>query len=110
MTKKIFGAALALILSCGFSNGYAQTREKISINGDWKFSFGDASSPEKNFMAGTRYFNYLTKTGYGDGPADKDFDDRAWRKLNLPHDWAVEVPFAPNASHSHGYKQVGWAF
>ena len=110
MRTKIFGAALALMISCGFSDSYAQGREKISINDGWKFSFGNASSPKENFMAGTRYFNYLTKTGYGDGPADQNFDDRAWRTLNLPHDWAVEVPFNPAASHSHGYKQVGWAY
>lgn len=110
MNKKILSAITALLLTSSVSENYAQNREKISINEDWKFSFGNASSPKENFMAGTRYFNYLTKTGYGDGPADKDFDDRAWRKLDLPHDWAVEVPFAPNASHSHGYKQVGWAF
>lgn len=110
MIKQLFSATLAVAFSCVLSNGYAQNREKISINEDWKFSFGNASSPKENFMAGTRYFNYLTKTGYGDGPADKDFDDRAWRTLDLPHDWAVEVPFSPKASHSHGYKQVGWAF
>jgi beta-galactosidase len=110
MIKKLFGASLALLLSCGLSDSYAQNREKLSINGDWKFSFGNASDVRENFMTGTRYFNYLTKTGYGDGPADINFDDRAWRSLSLPHDWAVEVPFSPSASHSHGYKQVGWAF
>src|SRR5688572_1116985 len=23
----------------------------------------------------------------------KDYDDSSWRKLNLPHDWAIEGPF-----------------
>ena len=80
------------------------------LNSNWKFSLGHAHSVEGNYMAGTRYFNYLTKTGYGDGPAAQDFDDRYWRDVNIPHDWAVEMPFAPNASHSHGYKAVGYAF
>ena len=24
---------------------------------------------------------------------DIDFDDASWRKLNLPHDWSIELPF-----------------
>jgi beta-galactosidase len=28
------------------------------------------------------------------------FDDRGWRVLDLPHDWAVELPFDSKA----GYK------
>lgn len=36
-----------------------------------------------------------------EGPGDvtyagSDFDDRAWRQLNLPHDWAIEGPFNVN--------------
>ena len=30
-----------------------------------------------------------------------------WRNLNLPHDWAVELPFDSLASYSHGYKAIG---
>lgn len=26
--------------------------------------------------------------------ADSDLDDSSWRKLNLPHDWAIEGPFS----------------
>ena len=58
----------------------------------------------------TGYFSYFAKAGYGDGPAAKDFDDRMWRKLNLPHDWAVELPFDSLASYSHGYKSIGRNF
>src|SRR5262249_54963694 len=25
--------------------------------------------------------------------AQRDFDDAGWRKVNLPHDWAIEGPF-----------------
>ena len=90
-------------------NAVAQ-RQTILINQDWKFGYGHALSFEGNYMNGTKYFNYLTKTGYGDGPADENFDDRAWRTVNLPHDWAVELPFSPNGSHSHGYKALGYKF
>ena len=36
-----------------------------------------------------------------------EFDDSAWRNLDLPHDWAVELPFDENADLKHGFKPVG---
>ena len=41
------------------------------------------------------------------------FNDSSWRSLQLPHDWAVELPFVNAASFdvmSHGYKPVGVLF
>ena len=36
------------------------------------------------------------------------FDDSKWRALNLPHDWAVELPFVRDEEqNSHGYKPLG---
>lgn len=110
MNHYLFGAMTALCITLGAGAISAQNRERISLNNDWKFSYGNAHSFEQNFMAGTQYFNYLTKTGYGDGPAASDFNDSTWRTLNLPHDYAVEQPFSPEASHSHGYKTVGWKY
>lgn len=104
--KRLLSLIPILALTVG---AYAQ-RETVLINKNWKFAYGHALSFEGNFMNGTKYFNYLTKTGYGDGPADENFDDRAWRTLDLPHDWAVELPFSPNGSHSHGYKALGYKF
>ena len=109
MKRFIFNYAIILAMLCAAIPSQAQ-RQTTLLNADWKFSFGHALSFEKNFMTGTRYFNYLTKTGYGDGATDANFDDRYWRNVNLPHDWAVEVPFAPDASHSHGYKTVGYRY
>jgi beta-galactosidase len=76
----------------------------------WKFSFGNYGNFDKDYSSGTSYFTYFAKAGYGDGPAAPNFDDRTWRILNLPHDWAVELPFSGNASHSHGYINLGWKF
>ncbi len=109
MKRFISNAAILTILLLTVANAHAQ-RQTTSLNDNWKFALGHALSFEKNFMVGTRYFNYLTKTGYGDGAAAADFDDRYWRDVSLPHDWAVEMPFAPDASHSHGYKAVGYKY
>lgn len=99
---------LLFILLASTLSSFAQSgREKILIDEGWRFSFGHPYDTEKDFNHGTAYFSYLSKTGNGDGPAAKSFDDRAWRLLNLPHDWAVEQSFGEKASFSHGFKESG---
>ncbi|HLP03673.1 MAG TPA: beta-galactosidase GalA [Opitutaceae bacterium] len=88
----------------------AAPRERLNFDAGWRFALGHATDPAKDFDFATAYFSYVTKAGYGDGPASPKFDDRAWRQLDLPHDWAVEAPFAANGSHSHGYKAIGRNF
>jgi beta-galactosidase len=85
-------------------------REHLLMDFDWRFAFGHPFDTKKDFNTGTGYFSYLTKASYGDGAAAANFDDRSWRKLNLPHDWAVEQPFNRLASFSHGFKAIGRNF
>jgi len=85
-------------------------RERLLMDAVWRFAFGHPSDTKKDFNHGTIYFSYFAKAGYGDGPAATEFDDRGWRTLDLPHDWAVEAPFAANASTSHGFKAIGRNF
>ncbi|WP_419869689.1 beta-galactosidase GalA [Chryseobacterium sp. CT-SW4] len=107
--KRIYSVFALLIMVCGFSQ-QGSIREKILIDDDWKFAFGHQYDVEKDFGHGTSYFSYLAKAGYGDGPAAADYDDRAWRSLDLPHDWAVEQLFDEKASFSHGFKAAGKGF
>ena len=109
-------SSFILILFC-FSFSFAQTvkdaqvtREHICIDDSWFFAFGHSFDAKKDFDNGTGYFSYLAKAGYGDGAAAINFDDRSWRKLDLPHDWAVETDFSEKASYSHGFKAVGRNF
>ena len=103
---------LSLLLILPFSI-FSQTkvdlniREHISIDQDWRFAFGHPFDTAKDFNTATGYFSYLAKIAYGDGAAASDFDDRSWRKLNVPHDWAVEQGFSQKASYSHGFKNIG---
>ena len=85
-------------------------REQLLMDFGWRFAFGHASDVAKDFNHATGQFSYFAKTGYGSGASSPDFDDRAWRVLNLPHDWAVEVPFDRRGSGSHGFKAVGRNF
>jgi beta-galactosidase len=88
----------------------AAIREKLLMDFGWRFAFGHPFDAKKDFGNGTSYFSYFAKAGYGDGAAAVNFDDRAWRKLDLPHDWAVEQPFIEKASFSHGFKAIGRNF
>jgi beta-galactosidase len=85
-------------------------RERVRLDRDFRFALGHATDSTRDFGHGTSYFSYLAKAGYGDGPADPNFDDRGFRELDLPHDWAVELPFDAKGGHSHGYRALGRAF
>ena len=114
---------IALLAFCLLQSlaGQAQ-REHISMDQGWQFTFGSAASPEKDFGCGTEYFNYLTKANsiHNEGPYSPKFNAREWDRkhrqqhqwqtVDLPHDWVVDLPFEGGASHSHGYKTVGYKY
>jgi beta-galactosidase len=111
--------AVALAVSVCLPSAVAQpqpapatpaAREHLLMDAGWRFAFGHPWDTKKDFNHGTIYFSYFAKAGYGDGPAAPQFDDRGWRLLDLPHDWAVEAPFAATASASHGFKAIGRNF
>lgn len=82
------------------------------FDNDWHFHFGNAASPAKDFGCGTEYFNYLTKAAsiHNEGPYSEKFKENGWKTVSLPHDFVVDLPFSREASHSHGYKQVGYKY
>lgn len=79
---------------------------------DWRFAFGNANDPSQDFNYSQSLL--FAKTGAARGTAiDRSFNDSAWQKLKLPHDWAVELPFVESSNfdvQSHGYKPVGGFF
>lgn len=89
----------------------AEAGQKVSIDKGWKFAFGH-TDPARDFGAGTEYFNYLTKAAsiHNAGPYSDKFNDSTWVSVNLPHDFVADLPYAPEASHSHGYKTVGYKY
>jgi beta-galactosidase len=108
--KRIVIFLTFVLFSNLISKGESNVREKLSMDFNWKFAYGHPYDAAKDFNHGTSYFSYFAKAGYGDGPAAPGFDDRAWRELDVPHDFAVEQPFSPKGSHSHGYKAIGRNF
>lgn len=112
--KHLFALLFLWGVTCSLS---AQSvRERILMDDNWQFAFGNASSPEKDFGCGTEYFNYLTKAAsiHNEGPYTSKFQPEKWgvewKTINLPHDWVVDLPYAKEASHSHGYKTVGYKY
>ena len=112
--KTIYAAAILLFLIVASMGGQVQgqssPREKLLMDFGWRFALGHAYDTKMDFDNGSGYFSYFAKTGYGDGAAAKDFDDRGWRILNVPHDWCVELPFDSLGGYSHGYKAIGRNF
>ena len=106
--RVFFLAALAV---CSLFNVSAQ-RKQVNIDHNWKFAFGHAANPEKDFNYSLK--TIFSKSGAAAGTAiDAKFNDSSWRTLNLPHDWAVELPFTYVDNfdvESHGYKPVGGLF
>ena len=102
MSKKAYGSrgffyALACVLLCGtLSNGQASSdiyngHRGQNFNKGWKFNLGDVS-----------------------GAQAIGFNDGAWRSLNVPHDWSIELPFNQNVPANQwgieGYMDggIGW--
>jgi beta-galactosidase len=81
-------------------------REHLLFDFGWKFFQGHASDPRRDLGFGIGQGDFA-KTGEFDFATQK-FDDSKWRPLNLPHDWAVELPFVRDDElQSHGYKPLG---
>lgn len=108
--------ALLMLCAASLSLSAQSVRERILLDDGWQFAFGNAASSQKDFGCGTEYFNYLTKAAsiHNEGPYSLKFDASKWgvewKSVDLPHDWAVDLPYAAEASHSHGYKTVGYKY
>jgi beta-galactosidase len=81
-------------------------RERLLFDFGWKFFQGHGSDPRRDLGFGMGQGDFA-KTGEFEFAREK-FDDSKWRPLNLPHDWAVELPFVRDEEQqSHGYKPLG---
>src|SRR5678816_1672700 len=107
--KKIYCLCFLIPLFFPFFHSSAQTasvRKRTDFDEGWKFHFGHAADPAKDFNYGLT--TIFSKTGNAPGTAiDPRFKDEDWRSLNVPHDWAIETPFANVKNDdlmSHGYR------
>jgi beta-galactosidase len=80
---------------------------RLLLDRAWQFHQGDIPFPEVKGHGWT-YAN--AKAGQAQGPAATNFDDSDWPDVDLPHDWAVEMPFDKDANPSQGYRRRGYAW
>ena len=81
-------------------------REQLLFDFGWKFQLGNGTDPARDLGFGNNQGDFA-KTGDFKF-ARVGYDDSKWRSLNLPHDWAVELPFTwDDTLAPHGYKPLG---
>ena len=124
--------AVAFLFLLFGSISFAPGRDRTLIDSGWRFQLGDPVDVTTNVtwypeiadlakvepaqLTGTGSETYLqtirvdimaTHAGENVSFVQTNYNDSAWRSLNLPHDWVVELPFDQNADGSHGFKTVG---
>ena len=120
---------IAFIIWLGPTVIHAQNRparERESFNADWRFQKDDPAGTEGRLsyekiksavmLTGNEFIKELKPPAQTDLGSDvsytqKSFDDRGWRRLNLPHDWGIEGPFKqeyPGETGKLPWWGVGW--
>jgi beta-galactosidase len=99
--------AVIVFAALAMGSAWAEPRERLSLDEGWRFLQGDVPLPSIKGH-GASYAN--AQTGQADGPRNADFDDSQWRRVKLPHDWAVEGPFDADQNRGQGYRPrgIGW--
>jgi beta-galactosidase len=90
------------------ASGSAVERERLLLDFGWRFHLGHADDPSKDFGFGGDRAGNFRKTGNFLPAGSLAFDDSTWRALDLPHDWAIELPFEKDpALASKGFYPLG---
>ena len=78
---------LIIMLACPSVKAQVSFGEARKFNDGWLFSLSDDSLSRSN-----------------------DYDDKGWRKLDLPHDWSAEGQLSPSLASCTGYLPggIGW--
>ena len=95
-------------------------RERSKLDRGWRFHLGHAQDPARDFGFGAAQLAYAKAAVHAPDPAAVAYDDGIWASVDLPHDWAVELPFVAPAGldstakedtrAAHGYKPLGREF
>ena len=127
--SRLAPAACAVFVCAGAAAAQRLSpRENVSFNEGWLFRKDDPPGAEgrlsyekikesvkatgNEFVAGAPQ-PFKADEGLGADVAytRRDFDDSAWRRLDLPHDWGVEGPFKqeyPGETGKLPWWGVGW--
>jgi beta-galactosidase len=79
-------------------------RERLLLDFGWRFHFGHAADVAQDF----NFRGNFSKTGNFGPVGTLLFDDSDWKAVDLPHDWAIELPFQNDpALSSKGFYPLG---
>lgn len=108
---KIFPALLAaatLLVAPAVHAQVPTLRDRVNFDNGWRFLKEDAPDASDTLayaqikgdvIANANFADYVVRPNASHTPGENvsfakpDFNDSAWRSLNLPHDWGVEAPF-----------------
>ncbi len=85
-------------------------RDRLLADFGWKFSLGHANDPAKDFGygRGSAFAKSGSLIGGRNSVTSATFDDSAWKPVDLPHDWAIDLPFSDSRDlNEHGAKPLG---
>lgn len=111
LCRALFGFALLAVALLNAPTLFA--RERLPFNEGWRFAQGDPPGTGDTLSyaklkpwllpAAAKFTKHNLEVANARRPegniggsvacTQPGFDDRAWRKVNLPHDWAIEGPF-----------------
>lgn len=85
--KQVKNVLTLVVLLIALSARADGERKTLLFNFDWKFKLGEVQNAES-----------------------QAFDDADWRRLDLPHDFQIEMPWNEKANRSRGFKDMatGW--
>lgn len=100
-----------VLLTCNFSSFAQENKENFSQPIVRMGSSNTQSFDEEWLFARFGFQADGTSLAEPEGLEKPEINDAAWRKLNLPHDWAIEGPFRIELTGETGklpYKGIGW--
>jgi beta-galactosidase len=84
-------------------------REVLLLDFGWRFHLGHSQDPARDFGFGAQDRELtFAKSNEACVVSTTEFNDKAWAEINVPHDWALDLPFkdAPNLPE-HGGRPLG---
>src|SRR5262249_52859855 len=88
-------------------------RERLVADFGWRFHLGHADDVAKDFGFGRggAFAKSGSLIGGRGSVTSAQFDDSGWTAIDLPHDWAIDLPFSDDRGlNGHGAKPLGRAF
>lgn len=93
-------------------------RTRHLLDFGWKFALGHAADVSKDFGFGAHQRAFAKQGMRVADAASAEYDDTSWADVQVPHDWAIDLPFTPSSGvvpewdprADHGFKPIGREF